>query len=119
MSYIRIAVTSIEETVFVSVRVKKYVWKFRERSPVHARRCRWRTSRKSMVGGEEKHVARRTIESRRPAAARCGGGGRGEYCTRVNYCGETDAQKIKIQKGGRVGVAAVSSVGASRAGERT
>jgi len=29
-----------------------------------------------------------------------------EYCTRVNYCGETDAQKnIKIQKGG-VGVAA-------------
>lgn len=53
-------------------------------------------------------------------AARCvAGEAAEEYCTRVNYCGETDAQKnIKIQKGG-VGVAAsVSSVGASRAGER-
>lgn len=69
----------------------------------------------------EARRASRTIESRCPASQGVAGEAAEEYCTRVNYCGETDAQNnIKIQKGG-VGVAAaagVPSVGASRAGER-
>lgn len=47
---------------------KKYVQKFRSRSPVHAHAavawCRWRTSRKSMAGGVERrdvHAAHNRI----------------------------------------------------------
>jgi len=67
----------------------------------------------------EARRARRTIESRCSASQGVAGEAADEYCTRVNYCGETDAQKnIKIQKGGVGVAAAVASVGASRAGGR-